>query len=159
MAEKKKAGEQPIEQQGAGTAPDANSQPDEQADATQSMTDQHAEQAAAQAAVNTEDGLPNSVPVREVAEVTSATAGTGEGTPVRTPATTVNRNGTVTAVLRERSWVGRPQEEIAATGPARTLAEEHGVDLNDVTPTGANGDILVEDVKQFLGIAEPKTEE
>lgn len=37
-------------------------------------------------------------------------------------------------------------EEIAATAAAQALAEEHGVDLSTVEPTGASGQIVKDDV-------------
>lgn len=155
MAKEKKADEK-VETQDAAPA----------GDATVDVIAQHDEQAAAQLQVNGDSGAaPDAAAASDTAAPDAATTAS-EPAPApqanrqtRGPATTVNRNGTVTVARLEKSWVGRPQEEIAATDPARALAQEHGVDLNEVTPTGANGDILVTDVEQFLGIAEPKAQE
>jgi len=41
-------------------------------------------------------------------------------------------------------------EDVTATDAARELAEEAGVDLAEVPPSGAQGQVIVKDVKAFI---------
>lgn len=46
-----------------------------------------------------------------------------------------------------------PAEEVPATDAATALADEHGVDLSTVEPSGASGQVVVGDVKDAIAEA------
>lgn len=56
-------------------------------------------------------------------------------------------------VIVDEETVTVDPEEIAATDAARELAEEAGLDLADVVPTGADGQVVKSDVEKAIAAA------